>query len=89
MKFNDLLFRSQKYTQGMQAVVIFPNGYGASVVHHSFSYGNAEGLYELAVIKGKNETEWELCYDTEITDDVLGYLKPSDIDELLVKIEEI
>lgn len=66
---------------GIQAIIKYPNGYGASIVQHSFSYGNQEGLFELAVLKND-----KLCYDTPITNDVLGWLKESDIDKTLVDI---
>lgn len=66
---------------GLQDTYAFPNGYGASVIRGgSMAYG---GL-ELAVLKGGS-----LCYDTPITDDVLGYLSESDIPDLLSKISEL
>jgi len=46
------------------------NGYGASIVQHSFSYGHEEGLWELAVL----DKDGKLDYTTPITADVLGYL---------------
>jgi hypothetical protein len=54
------------------------------------SYGGEEGLFELAVLEFPNETEeYHLTYDTEITDDVLGYLTEEDVQELLTKIEQL
>ena len=50
---------------GVQAVVTFPNGYGASIIDHSGSYG-----VELAVL-GK---DGGITYTTPVTDDVLGHL---------------
>ena len=49
--------------------VDYPNGYGASIVKFTGSYGAEEDLWEVAVLKGG-----ELCYDTPITDDVVGWL---------------
>lgn len=57
---------------GKQAVIFFPNGYGASVINHSFSYGT-----ELAILKGDKE-KYDLCYDTPITDDVIGHIGSAD-----------
>lgn len=48
----------------------FANGYGASVVKHAGSYGHQADLWELAVL----DSTGDLCYDTPITSDVLGWL---------------
>ena len=75
---------------GTQVVYKFDNGYGASVVCHEFSYGGDQGLKELAVLTFPDDDErYELCYNTEITDDVLGYLSDEDVADLLVKIEAL
>ena len=75
---------------GTQVVHKFENGYGASVVCHEFSYGGDQGLKELAVlIFPDNDERYELCYSTEITNDVLGYLSDEDVADLLVKIEAL
>ena len=75
---------------GNQKVYKFENGYGASVVSGvTFTYGGDEGLQELAVLKFSNAESYDLCYDTEITDDVLGYLTEGDVTDLLKRIEEL
>ena len=70
---------------GYQLVYKFDNGYGASVVKHNFSYGGKKGLYELAVL----DKEGDLCYDTPITEDVVGHLTMGEVDKLLVEISHL
>ena len=71
-----------------QLLYRFENNYGASVIYHYGSYGYNQGLFELAVIKW-HETEWGLCYETEITDDVLGYLAIGQVENLLERIKNL
>lgn len=73
---------------GVQTLVFFDNGYGASVVQHKYSYGGDRGLFEIAVIIG-NTDRWNICYSTDITDDVLGYLKDSDVADVLEQISAL
>jgi hypothetical protein len=61
------------------------NGYGASIVKHDFSYGGKSGLWELAVI-GK---DGHLCYDTPITNDVLGWLTDEEVNNTLQQIVDL
>lgn len=75
---------------GTQVVHRFNNKFGASVVCHDFSYGREEGLKELAVLKfGTEEYDYELTYDTDITDDVIGHLRDEDVNDLLARIEAL
>ena len=71
---------------GTQTIYRFDNGYGASVVCHSFSYGT-----EMAVVKftGSDLQDFDICYTTGITDDVLGHLSPADVDRYLARIEQL
>ena len=62
----------------------FPNGYGASVIRTPFSYGHKWGQWECAVI-----VDGRVDYTTEITSDVLGYLPPQEVHDILKKIKEL
>ena len=89
MTFEDLKFTDAEINNGIQAIVKFENNYGASVVKHEYSYGNKQGLYELAIIKYDENGDWDLCYDTPITDDVLGYLTEDNVTDYLTQIEQL
>ena len=76
--------------QGVSFRFRFENHYGASVIKNRISYGHAEDLWELAVIKFNDGTDvWDLKYDTPITDDVIGYLNDEEIRGLLGKIKDL
>lgn len=84
--FSKLKFKSHPFDrEGKQAIVFFPNGYGASVIFSPFSSVCSIGRYELAVIEG-DANEWDLCYTTPVTDDVIGWLTPRDVTKLLRQI---
>jgi hypothetical protein len=89
MTFNDLKFKPTQINDGIQAIVKFENNYGASVVKHDYSYGGKDGLYELAVIQYDENGDWDICYDTPITDDVLGYLTEDNVTDYLTQIEQL
>lgn len=76
---------------GIQKLYRFENDFGASVVRHDFSYGNSEGLWELAVIEfvGDGDNDFEISYSTHITDDVLGYLSDEDVMRTLGEIKSL
>ena len=69
---------------GVHAKTEYPNGYGASVVRGRLSYGGRDGHYEVAVMK-----EGNVCYDTPITDDVIGHLTPAKVTRLLKRIAKL
>lgn len=73
--FADLEFEAVKELSGVGAEYRFANGYGISVVRNEMSYGGRGGLYELAVL----DAQGGLCYDTPVTNDVIGWLTPEDV----------
>jgi len=76
---------------GIQKLYMFENGYGASVIKTSISYGHEEHLWELAVLTFNNLDidDYTLTYDTYITDDVIGYLNNNKVQETLNKIRKL
>ena len=75
---------------GVQRLYRFDNGWGASVIRHSSSYGSDRGLWELAVIRYSDDSnKFVLDYTTPITDDVVGHLTDADVEKLLVQIDEL
>lgn len=82
MKFKDLVFEKHPVALlNSQAFHQFPNGYGVSVIDGDYDFCD-NGTYEVAIMK-----DGELCYDTPLTDDVLGYQTPGEIDEILKEVE--
>lgn len=79
----------RKALGGIQKIWRFKNGFGASVVQHFGSYGNEQGLWELAVLKFDETGDWTLTCETEITEDVIGHLNPREVAELLQRIAEL
>lgn len=85
IEFSKLEFSEHPNGYGVQSIVKFDNGYGASVVKTEFSYGSKEGLYELAVLG----QDGHITYETPITNDVLGYLTEDEVSEILKKINNL
>jgi hypothetical protein len=84
--FKDLVFQpTDAPLNGVRATIEFENGYGASVIRNSFSFGGGAGLYELGVIKDN-----ELHYDNPVSNgDVVGWLSEKDVSKLLIEIQNI
>ena len=80
------VYKEEPLNGGIQKQYKFKNGFGASVVQHDHSYGNEQGLWELAVLKWVGD-RYTLDYSTEITDDVIGYLTEAEVEEILVEIK--
>lgn len=87
--FEENLVSKNDCWDGVQYRFRFENDYGASVVKHCVSYGAECDLWELAAIKYTGFEYWDLCYDTEITNDVIGGLTDEQVREYLQKIKEL
>ena len=74
-----------KIHDGHGYIYEFDNGFGASVVKHSSSYGSEKGLYEIAVL----DSDGDLCYSTPITDDVIGYANEDKVLDTLHRIKSL
>ena len=85
-QFKDIEFKPNPMGAdfGIVSRTQFDNGYEASVVKSEYTYGGRDGLYELAVFK-----DGEICYDTPVTDDVMGYLRPEDVTDVMAKIQQL
>ena len=84
--FNDIVFKTNPMGAdfGITSRTQFDNGYEVSVVKSPYTYGGDKGLYELAVFK-----DGEITYATPVTDDVIGYLRPEDVTEVMAKIQQL
>ena len=84
-EFKDLEFKPHPTgIGGERAVIKFNNGYGASVLFGSHWYSNGIDTYEVAVLD-----DGDITYATPITDDVLGYISKSEVDAVLIQIQEL
>jgi len=89
MEFKDLKFEKDNM-MGISAHHLFDNHYGVSVIKSPYSYGGKQGKYELAILVMKPSDKYsELCYDTPITNDVIGYLTETEVTELMKQVSEL
>jgi hypothetical protein len=77
---------SRSINSGTQLSVVFENGYGASIVDHSFYHG----LY-LAVMdhETKEVFQGSVNSTTHITDDVMGDQSVEELECILIKISKL
>ena len=74
----------ERYQDAKQAKETFENNYGVSVIFGNCFYSNGKDTYEVAVLYDGNIT-----YNTEITDDVLGYLSEEEVSEIMIKVQSL
>jgi len=83
--FTDLVFTPhENFPDATQAAFEFPNGYGISVITGGFAYTSPSSPYEIAVV-----LHGALCYDTLITDDVLGWQTADDVSKRMAQLEAL
>ena len=85
MKFEDLKFEQMKATDGIQAWVVFRNGFEVSVVRHQYSYGGKKGMYEIGVFNAAGS----MCDPLGWEDTVKGWLTPILVEKELKLIKEL
>ena len=84
------LLKFETDDMGVAAHHIFDNHYGVSVIKGPYTYGGREGLYELAVLIMTPDMKYsELCYNTPITNDVMGHLTPEDVTRIMKQVSEL
>jgi hypothetical protein len=86
-EFKDLLFEPHPNASAgfdKQAEMEFDNGYGISVINGTNAYVRGSYEWEIAVLKNGN-----LCYDTPITDDVIGHQTADEVTEIMKQIQEL
>lgn len=59
----------------------FPNRWGVSIILGKYTYGSTELLWELAVLYND-----EINYESPLTEDVIGYLTMTQVQELAKQI---
>ena len=84
MKFEDLKFTETTVPDGIQSILKFANDYELSIVKNEVSYGNKQGLYEIAVFKGNEQVA--LPGITEDHDTVKGFLSPEEVVGIIKKM---
>ena len=88
MTFSNLKFTTDEL--GEHAFHIFDNHQGVSVVRGPYTYGGRKGLYELAVIyMAPEDKESQLVYDTPVTNDIMGYLTPDNVTDIMAQVEAL
>jgi hypothetical protein len=65
--------------------IYFDNGYGLSIISHSFSYGGDEGLFEVALLNSNGD----LIYDESLGfGDVLKHLDFQEVADIINKVKK-
>ena len=83
MKMNKFKMIPTSMPKGVQAVLDFGK-YELSIIQNESSYGNKQGLYEIAVFKDSEQCE--LPGVTEPGDTVKGFLTEDDVNGILKKM---
>ena len=87
MKFEDLKFKETAFPNGIQSILKFANDYELSIVRNDMSYGNKQGLYEIAVFKEDGQVN--LPGITEEHDTIKGFLSKDEVISIIKKMHLI
>ena len=84
VRITDLEFTNHRFPENKQAIVVFSNRYGASVLYGQYSYTDDTHPYEIAVLYNGR-----VVYNTPITNNVCGYLTEDEANVILAQIEAL
>ena len=82
--FKDLEFFNHKLIDIQSAPMNFKNGYRVNVITGRGTKTSIDKPYELTVLKDN-----EMCYDTHIWSDNIGYLTEEDVTATMIKIQKL
>ncbi len=75
---------------GLHYIFKFGNNYGASVIKGQYTYGGDSDLWEMALIKFKDNgntifatVDYDLVYEEDFETDVIGWLSDEEVDKYL------
>jgi len=77
-------FDWRKHPSGFQAVGLFENGFGISVIPEPDNVH-----YEIAVLRHKNGKHSHVCYDSGLTDDVFRWLSVDDVHDIIARARNL
>lgn len=80
-------FTSKELHNGIQYLNFWPNGYGVSIVRHDFSR-TKKNTWEIAILQGTKEN-WDICYSTPITDDVLSNMTDDEVNKICEQVSKL
>jgi hypothetical protein len=84
MTFKDIEFKKTEVPNGIQSILKFGKDYELSIVKNDMSYGNKQGLYEIAVFKGNGQINMPGI--TEDHDTIKGYLTEENVMGIIKKM---
>jgi hypothetical protein len=79
-KLGTVTINPHKMGVGYQGNFNAPNGWRISFIKFPGSYGSKNDLWEAAIL----DKEGKLCYTTDLTNDVIGYLDEDSLFQLCV-----
>lgn len=74
---------------GYQAILRFPNRYGASIIQGRFAYTTNTSEYELAIVEFDDQGAMSFARDTELGDYILGHLSLEKTYQVLNLIKDL
>jgi hypothetical protein len=77
-------FDWRKHPAGFQAVGLFENGFGVSIIPEADNIH-----YEIAILRHKSRSHSYLCYDSGLTDDVLRWLTVDQVHSVIARARNL